>query len=452
MTRILLPFSIALFIIASAAARPAQQPPQSQPPTEIVTTITSDAGMPPRLAVPEFVALSKDAETVAAARTIAAVLWNDLNFEREFAMVPRDINATIPPATSMYDVPLDRWREVNADGVVIGMVQKVDNGVRIEVRLFNVRSRTSAFGREYSGSIANPRIFAHRISDEIHQQQRALRGVAQTKLTFNSNRDGERMAGTIEKRDAKEIYIADYDGENQRRVTTGFSLNIFSTWSPDARSISYTSYTHGPPSIFVSNIYQGTREELTKNFGNSFLSVWSPDGTRIAFASTGNHPGNTEIYVMNANGSNVQRLTNNPASDTTPTWSPTGTQIAFVSDRRGDPQIWVMGADGLGQTPLTSSYSDRPTWSPAPYNEIAFAEKHGPGQDIMVLDLATRERRQLTFGEGTNESPAFSPNGRHVAFMSTRSGKAQIFTIDREGKNLRQITRLGANFHPNWSN
>jgi TolB protein len=453
MTRILLPLIAASALIWTADARPAAQPPDSQQqPSQVVTTISSESiGTPPRFAVPPFIALSKDAETVEAAKLIAEVLWDDLNFEREFALVPRDVYATIPAATSMFDVPLDRWREVNADGVVIGTLQKVDGGVQIEVRLFNVRSRNQAFGQQYKGPIANPRIFAHQISDDIHQQQRALRGVARTKLTFNSDRDGERMAGTIEQRNSKEIYISDYDGFSQRRVTTGFSLNVNSTWSPNGRSIAYASWIRGLPNIFVSHIYEGTRDELTKSAGNNTLPVWSPDGTRIAFSSTRDHAGNTEIYVMNADGSNLRRLTTNPAIDTTPTWSPTGTQIAFVSDRRGAPQIWIMSADGLGQQPLTSEYSDRPTWSPAPYNEIAFAARTGPGFDIKILDLATREVRQLTFGEGTNESPAFSPNGRHLAFSSTRSGKFQIFTMSRDGKNIRQITRNGSNFQPDWS-
>ena len=450
MKRIFLPLAAAVCLIVSPLAR--QQPPATQQPSDISTTITSGSpGAPPRFAIPDFIALTKDAETASAAKIMAEVLWNDLNFEREFALVARDVNVTIPAAKSMTDVPLDRWREVDADGVIIGSVQKLDKAVRVEVRLFNTRSRTSAFAREYSGSIANPRAFAHQISDEIHQQQRALRGVARTKLTFNSDRDGERMSGTIEQRSAKEIYIADYDGENQRRVTTGFSLNITSTWSPDGRSIAYTSYIRGMPNIFVSHIYQGTRDELTKNAGNNFLPVWSPDGTRIAFSSTRDQSGNTEIYVMNADGSNVRRLTNNPAADGSPTWSPTGTQIAFMTDRRGPPQIWIMGADGLGQQPLTSEYSDRPTWSPAPYNEIAYSARTGPGQDIKILDLATREVRQLTFGEGTNESPTFSPSGRHLAFSSTRSGKAQIFTISRDGRNLTQVTRTGSNYQPDWS-
>ena len=68
-----------------------------------------------------------------------------------------------------------------------------------------------------------------------------------------------------------------------------------------------------------------------------------------------------------------------------------------------------------------------------------------------MIELATGQVRQLTFGEGTNESPSFSANGRHLAFMSTRSGKAQIFTISKDGKNLRQITKVGNNYQPDWS-
>ena len=141
---------------------------------------------------------------------------------------------------------------------------------------------------------------------------------------------------------------------------------------------------------------------------------------------------------MNRDGSNVRRLTNNPAIDTTPTWSPTGTQIAFTSDRTGTPQIYVdrRRRPGPAAASRRESYADRPTWSPAPFNEIAYAARTGPGYDIKVIDLATRRVRQITFGEGTNESPAFSPNGRHIAFTSTRSGKTQIFTIGRDGKDL----------------
>jgi TolB protein len=454
MNRILLSLIAGALFMAGVAAQQAPAtatPPASQQPSEISTTISSgEAGAAPRFAVPDFIALSSDAETVDAARTIAQVLWDDLNFEREFSLIPRDTYASVPAATSYETIAFDRWRELNADGILIGVVQKTDTGVRVEARLFNVRSHQSAFAREYSGSVANKRLYAHTIADEVHKQQRALRGVARTKLTFNSDRSGERITGSVESRSVKEVFVADYDGENQRQVTTNRSLNINSVWSPDGRSLAYTSYRRGPPNVFIANIYEGTGGELTKPEGQNWTPAFSPDGTRVAFSST--RDGNAEIYLANRDGSNPRRLTNQPGADISPTWSPSGTQIAFTSDRTGTPQIYVMGTDGLGLQKVTSeSYADRPTWSPAPFNEIAFASRTGPGTDIKIKDLATGQVRQLTFGEGTNESPAFAPNGRHLAFMSTRSGKSQIFTITRDGRDLRQLTRQGNNYQPDWS-
>jgi len=428
---------------------PQQQPPPKQP-TEVQITITGEPGAPPRYAVPDFIALSPDAETVAAARTISQVLFDDFAFEREFYMIPRDTYASIPAARSMDDIPFDRWRELGADGLIVGAVQRAGNNIRVEVRLFEVRGRRSAFGREYTGSPANPRLYAHTISDELYLNQRGLRGVARTKLAFASDRDGERVGGTVEEREVKEIYISDYDGAYQRRVTVNRKLNITPSWSPDARAIAYTSYRRGFPDIFVSFIYQGTLENPTDGKGQNWLPAYSPDGTRIAFTS--NRDGNPEIYIMNRDGSGLRRLTNNPAIDSTPTWSPSGTQIAFTSDRSGTPQIYVVGVDGLDLRRITSeAYADRPTWSPAPYNEIAFAARTGPGYDIKVFELATGTTRQITFGEGSNESPCYAPNGRHLAFASTRSGKSQIYTIARDGKDVRQITRAGNNYMPNWS-
>jgi Tol biopolymer transport system component len=66
--------------------------------------------------------------------------------------------------------------------------------------------------------------------------------------------------------------------------------------------------------------------------------------------------------------------------------------------------------------------------------------------------MATRQTRQITFGEGSNESPAYSPNGKHIAFTSTRAGGTHVFTIGRDGRGLRQVTRVGNNTYPAWSN
>jgi len=442
--------AVAAVLVITGHAAQSTATPQQQPPA-VSLTITGEPGALPRYAVPDFIALSSDAETVEAAKTIGQALWDDLNFEREFDMIPRDTYASIPAARSLASLPFDRWRELGADGLVVGTVERQGDSLRVEVRLFGVKAQQSAFGREYVAPASNSRLFAHTIADEIFQTQLALRGVARTKIAFVSDRDGERLTGTVETRTVKEIYICDYDGANQRRVTVNRSLNINPTWSPDGRSLAYTSYRRGAPDIFISMIYQGTIENPLHSKGEeNFLPVWSPDGTKIAFQS--NRDGNPEVYVMNRDGSGIRRLTNHPASDGTPTWSPSGTQVAFTSDRSGSPQIYVVGADGLSLRQITrESYCDRPTWSPAPYNEIAYSARTGPGFDIKVLDLATGERRQLTFGEGSNESPAYAANGRHIAFSSTRAGKRHLYTIERTGKDLRQLTKAGNNQTPDWS-
>src|SRR5829696_1897787 len=156
MTKLLFAAAIALAWLAAASAQqpPSQQPPAPPPqqPSEIATAISTEGGGPPRLAVPDFIALSPDAETAAIAKTIGEVLWNDLNFEREFAFIPRDTYTSIPRATSFNDVPFDRWRELNADGVIVGTVQKVGTTVKVEMRLFNVRTHQSAYARQYDGT------------------------------------------------------------------------------------------------------------------------------------------------------------------------------------------------------------------------------------------------------------------------------------------------------------
>ena len=189
-TRAALTLGAAALALATLGAR--QQPPQQTPtpppqqPSEIGTVISSGNKAPTRLAVPSFIALTNDAETQAIAKTIGSVLWDDLNYEREYDMIPRDTYSSIPAAKSFTDVPMDRWRELGADGLVLGTVAKSGAGITVQVRLFRVATGSSVFAKEYTGSGANPRTYAHTISDEIHKDQRNLNGVARTKLAFDS--------------------------------------------------------------------------------------------------------------------------------------------------------------------------------------------------------------------------------------------------------------------------
>ena len=438
-------------LAAAAGVWPLAAQNQGQQP-DIELVIGGDGGSPPHYAVPDFIAMSPEAAEVA--RTISQVLWDDLAFEREFDLMPRDVYKSIPAARSPDQVPFAAWREVGADAVFFGSVQQTGNKVVVQVRLFNVRTRQQVFSKQYDGTATNPRLYAHTIADEVHLQQRALKGVARTKLSFVSDRNKERLIGPIDNREVKEIYISDYDGANQRRITTTRQLNLNPSWSPDGGAVAYSSYRNITPQIFISLIYQGVLENPTKGAAvSNMMPVFSPDGARIAFVT--NRDGNTEIYVMNRDGSNVRRLTNHPAYESTPTWSPNGQQIAFTSDRSGKAQVYIMNAaDGSNVRRLTVSESeaDRATWSPAPFNEIAYSGRTSSnGFDIKIHELASGTVRQITFGEGSNESPAYSPNGKHLAFTSTRAGGTQVFTIGRDGRGLKQITRSGNNQTPAWS-
>lgn len=439
--------AVALVVVAGLVGVAQDPPATSQQPQTVEVRLIGNSGLPPKLAVPEFIG------DAALGKTLSQVLWDDLDFEAEFYLIPRDTYRSIPQPSALDRVALQAWKELGADGVIVGSVQQSGSNLVVQVKLIRVTTGESLFAKEYTGPARNPRFFAHTIADEIHQQQRGLRGVARTKVTFTSDRDGERIKGPEASRDIQNIYYADYDGANQTRITINKSLDITPAWSPDAKSIAYTSYSSGYPDIVVAEIYAARNSRPAK--GNdrvhNFLPAWSPDGSKLAFMS--NRDGNPEIYVVNRDGSGLRRLTYHPENDVTPTWAPSGNQIAFTSNRTGRPQIWIMNVDGSQQTKVTNeSWCDRPTWSPAPFNEIAYASQSGGGYDIRIYNVSDGNTRTITDGIGSNESPAFSPTGRHLAFVSTRAGKAQIFTVRRDGTNRKQITTTGDNRFPNWSN
>ena len=163
MTRTVLSI-LAISAIGSLSVLGQQPPPPTQPqpsqqpqqPTDVNLVITGGGG-PPKLAIAPFIALSADAETVAAAKTISDVLYDDIAYEREYYMIGKDAIASVQKAASVDEVRLDPWKELNADGLIVGSVQKTGNGILVRMRLVRVSSGATVLGKEYSGSIANPR-------------------------------------------------------------------------------------------------------------------------------------------------------------------------------------------------------------------------------------------------------------------------------------------------------
>jgi formylglycine-generating enzyme required for sulfatase activity len=160
---------------------------------------------------------------------------------------------------------------------------------------------------------------------------------------------------------------------------------------------------------------------------------------RIAFVS--DRDGNREIYVMNADGSGQTRLTDNPALDWTPAWSPDGTRIAFMSDRDGNPEIYVMNADGSGQTRLTDNptLDQLPAWSPDG-TLIAFASDRDDNWEIYVMNADGSGQTRLTDNPALDWEPTWSPDGTRIAFVSFRDGNAEIYVMNADGSAQTRLT------------
>ena len=205
--------------------------------------------------------------------------------------------------------------------------------------------------RKFEAPAAQSRRLAHKIADEVVLQFTGEAGVADTKLAYVVGPPG-----------AKEIVVADYDGAGATGVTRNGSINLSPVWSPDARSIAFTSFMNVSRPLPSVPFEAAAGPTLASFLGINSSPGWSPDGRSLAL--TLSKDGNPEIYVLTVATGVLQRLTRHAGIDTEPTWS-TGQQIAFVSDRAGQPRIYVMDKDGANVRQLTSGgFHTQPRWSP----------------------------------------------------------------------------------------
>ena len=165
---------------------------------------------------------------------------------------------------------------------------------------------------------------------------------------------------------------------------------------------------------------------------------------KIAFTCAQNF--NFDICVIDGDGGNLIRLTEGPGFDTEPSWSPDGRRIAFS---RNNSAICVMDSDGRNLTILTGGRD--PAWSPDG-TKIAFTRFKALKKQVWLMDAYGGNEEQLT-DWGQNYSPAWSPYGSRIAFVNTdRQGGAEIYVMDRNGKNQERLTHdLEEKDNPSWS-
>jgi TolB protein len=369
------------------------------------------------------------------------VLRDDLHYSMVFDIVDPE---HYPSATDDGAPEWLAWRRTGAEALVLGRVRRTGEDILAEFRLFDVQSGKQVTGEYYTEPASRLRRIAHAFSDEAVLYYTGMPGVASTQIAFVSERAGP-----------KEIFVADYDGYNPRRITYDGFMSLSPAFSPTAERIAYVTYRmHGNvPNEDIALLHRGggAPRPVSTSGGMDVAPAWSPDGDWMAFSSS--RDGNAEIYVMRPDGSDVRRLTQNSAIDTSPTFSPNGRQIAFISTRAGSQHLYMMDFDGsnVRRLRVSGSQIDDPSWNPVQADLIAYtASVGGNNFEVFVYSFRSDISVPLTRGYGRDEAPTWSPDGRQIAYESTQGERTQIYAMGIDGTRVRALTREGNNSNPAW--
>src|SRR2546429_4790029 len=347
--------AVAMLAVFLALIAPWPSPAQQTggPGTDVYVNVTGGGAKKLNLAVPEFTVVAGP-DTAGNAKLLASVTGSDLTFSGLFSVVAG--TGAIPPNNpAMLEQSWNEFAAAGAHAGLHGLLAVRSDRLEGEMRLYDLTTPEHRLiaTKKFETPIAQPRRLAHKIADEVVLQFTGEPGIADTKLAYVTGPRG-----------AKEIVMADYDGIGPAPVTRNGSINLMPVWSPDARSLAYTSYKQGYPDLCRAFPFERRPEQTLAAFvGINSSPAFSPDGKSLALPLSMH--GNPEIYVLTLATGTLRRLTRHAGIDTEPTWSPTGREIAFISDRTGTPHVFVMDAEGANVRPLTSSgRHTQPRWSP----------------------------------------------------------------------------------------
>jgi WD40 repeat protein len=181
-----------------------------------------------------------------------------------------------------------------------------------------------------------------------------------------------------------------------------------SSFSNDGRTLAFTAQRQGKDVMYLMDVAGASvKKRFDLPIDAIWSPVWSPDDRQLAFSGT--HGGITDLYIVDADGKNMRQLTNDKYGDMQPAWSPDGTRLAFATDRGPPTDLSVL--------------------------KIAKWQ-------IAVLDIQSGAVEVLPNQGGLNLNPAWSPDGRQVAFISDRTGIPNIFLFDFGDRQHYQITNV----------
>jgi TolB protein len=202
--------------------------------------------------------------------------------------------------------------------------------------------------------------------------------------------------------------------------------------------------------IFTADLDGKNLKRLTETPGYDAEGSYSADGSRIVFTSF--RDGDAEIYIMHADGKNPRRITHAKGYDGGPFFSPDGKRIIYRSDRKGNDllQVYVNNTEGTAERALTQNefVNWGPYWHPDGQHIIYATSKHGHSNyELYLMNVDTGDEERITFHEGFDGLPVFSPDGKRLMWTSsgrTADRKSQLFIADFTGKPLPRSSEKAA--------
>jgi TolB protein len=400
-----------------------------------------------RLAAADFRAVSPDAATLK--RTFDTVLYSDLGNAGVFDLVSKSLQPNVSPG-AQNEIRLPDWAGGSANAAFVAFGSFNVAGGRAVVNAYVDDTHNAQFpqvlGKQYTEAAdeSGARTIAHKLADEIILRLGGgIPGIAESKIYYIHAASG-----------TKEIWAMDYDGANAHAVTHLGTISLSPRISPDNSRLAFSALGNDGFQIRVFSLLLNRVIAFPSGSGTNLSPAWSSTG-QLAYSSS--RSGDPEIYVTDGSGNNPRRITNSRGPDVSPTWNPkTGSQLAWISGRTGLPHVYIMDADGAGVQRMTDvGYATSVSWSPnGQFLAFAWDRKYGPGapggQDIYVMDIASKAWIQLTKDIGRCDFPTWSPDGRHIAFAVGSGARAEVWTMLADGTGKHKLAGTGSDM-PNWS-
>jgi len=246
------------------------------------------------------------------------------------------------------------------------------------------------------------------------------------------------------------------EGETWQTVTVQTGVTSRVEFSVTCRAaavgdrIAFVSDRGGDWDIWLMEDDGSNAVNLTNDPASDRYPDWSPDGTRIAFSS--DRDGTFGIYVMDSDGSHVRRLTPvvGEHREVWPSWSPHGDRIAYQTCDESSCSIWIIGTDGSNRTPLydVPTFNQfEPAWSSNGMWIAHGADPRRGGIDILKVGAGGGTPINLTHGTVSANGPAWSPDGRRIAYYSA----SRIYVMPADGSYRAIVTACVLGGDPTWS-